>query len=48
MLSKCQRGPWCENRPSLVQALRITAIASSKRSVDSAIGMQKPSNSLKR
>ena len=46
--SKCQRRPWWLKRPSLVQARRITAIASSKRSHASSGGMQKPSNSAAR
>ena len=46
MFSKFQNLPWCEKRSSLVHAFRITDSNSSKRSSASAIGMQKPENSL--
>ena len=45
MLRKFQCLPWCEKRPSSVHALRRIAMHSSKRSVASAFGMQKPANS---
>ena len=48
MFSKFQRLPWWEKRSSEVQALRMTSIASSKRSEASSSGMQKASNSALR
>ena len=44
--SNCQCLPRCDQGASDVQALTMTASASSKRSSASSMGMQKPANSL--
>ena len=48
MFSKRQRLPWWEKRSGLDHALRRKASVSSKRSVASSIGIEKPANSLSR